>query len=302
MGRSIVRTVACLFFATLFFGLDALAQPAQSPNFPRLRVPRISQGQKITQVIGLSEVTIYYHRPGVKGRTIFGPKSANPLQAYGEVWRGGANEPTLFTFSDEVTIAGKKLGAGTYRFVTIPDEKEWMVVFNSEVKNWGTVYEEKYDTLRFNVMPQSGLHEEWMSFSFTDITPASATVVLAWDKVRLPFKVEFNTVGKLQASVGTWQILNAAARSAIDHKMYTTEAMDWADRSIAMNKNFNNLRTKAELQSMAGKTKEAIATADECLKLYKAADPKTVGSFTKTAFEGFEKIVANWKAGKTGTN
>ena len=302
MRRRISQATACFISALVLFSSDSLTQPAQSPNFPVLRIPRISQGQKITQVIGLSEVTIYYHRPGVKGRTIFGPKSANPLQAYGEVWRAGANEPTLFTFSDEVTIAGKKLSAGTYRFVTIPGEKEWTAIFNSEVKNWGTVYEEKFDTLRFQVTPQTGAHEEWMSFSFTDITPASATVVLAWDKMRLPFKIEFNTVGKLQASVGTWQILNNAARSAIDHKMYTTEAMDWADRSIAMNKNFNNLRTKAELQAMVGKTKEAIVTADECLKLYKAADPKTVNSFTKTAFEGFEKMVANWKAGKTGTN
>jgi len=302
MKRRFIALSFFLILGVIFFDFEAFAQPAQSPNFPVLRVPRISQGQKITQVIGLSEVTIYYHRPGVKGRSIFGPKGANPLQAYGEVWRAGANEPTLFTFSDQVTIAGKTLGAGTYRFVTIPGEKEWAVVFNSEVKNWGTVYEEKYDTLRFNVTPQSGPHEEWMSFSFTDITPASATVVLAWEKVRIPFKVEFNTVGKLQTSVGTWQILNGAARSAIDHMMYTTEALDWADRSVAMNKNFNNLRTKAELQAIAGKTKEAIATGEECLKLYKAADPKTISAFTKTAFEGFEKMVANWKVGKTGTN
>ncbi|MBI3006065.1 MAG: DUF2911 domain-containing protein [Ignavibacteriales bacterium] len=302
MRRSICRLTAYFIGAVALFNTDSFAQPAQSPNFPVLRVPRISQGQKITQVIGLSEVTIYYHRPGVKGRTIFGPKSANPLEAYGEVWRAGANEPTIFTFSDEVTIAGKKVRAGSYRFVTIPGEKEWTAIFNSEVKNWGTVYEEKYDTLRFPVTPQTGSQEEWLSFSFTDMTPASATVVLAWDKVRLPFKIEFNTVAKLQTSVGTWQILNSAARSAIDHAMYTTEAMDWADRSIAMNKNYNNLRTKAELLAMAGKTKEALAAADECLKLYKAADPKSVSSFTKTAFEGFEKTVANWKTGKTGTN
>ncbi len=302
MKRNCFMTVLIVIAMLSVVSGELSAQPAQSPSFPVLRTPRISQGQKITQVIGLSEVTIYYHRPGVKGRVMWGPASSTALQPYDSVWRAGANEPTLFTFSDEVTIAGKKMAAGTYRFVAIPHEKEWTCIFNSEVRNWGTIYQAQYDTVRFTVNPQPGPHEEWMSFSFTDLTPASATLVLAWEKMRIPFKIEFNTVGKLQASVGTWQILNGAARSAIDHKMYTTEAMDWADRSIAMNRNFNNLRTKAELLAIAGKTKEAVAVGEECLKMYKAADPKTIMGFTRTAFTAFEKAVNEWKAGKPGTN
>lgn len=302
MKRNRLITISIVTAMLSVVSGELTAQPAQSPNFPVLRTPRISQGQKITQVIGLSEVTIYYHRPGVKGRVMWGPASSTALQPYDTVWRAGANEPTLFTFSDEVTIAGKKMAAGTYRFVAIPREKEWTCIFNSEVRNWGTIYQAQYDTVRFTVTPQSGPHEEWMSFSFTDLTPASATLVLAWEKMRIPFKIEFNTVGKLQSSVGTWGILNNAARSAIDHKMYTTEAMEWADRSIAMNRNFNNLRTKAELLAIAGKTKEAVAVGEECLKLYKAADPKTIAAFTRTAFTAFEKAVNEWKAGKPGTN
>ena len=194
------RILTVLFIAALavlIAGQEAIAQTPQSPSLPLLRLPRVSQGAKITQAIGLSEVTIYYHRPGVKGREIWGK-----LLPYGEVWRAGANEPTLFTFSDEVTIQGKKLPAGTYRFVTFPGQKEWTVIFNSEVKNWGTMYEAKYDTLKFTVMPEAGPNEEWLSFSFTDLTPSSAQVVLAWEKVRLGFKIEFHTLGKIQASVG----------------------------------------------------------------------------------------------------
>jgi hypothetical protein len=142
----------------------------------QLRVPRISQGAKVSQIIGLSEVSISYHRPGVKGREIWGN-----LLKYDEVWRAGANEPTLFTFSDDVTIGGKKLSAGTYRFIVIPSKTgNWSLIFNSEVKNWGTVYEAKYDTLKIMVKPEEGPLEEWMSFSFTDLAPASARVVLAW--------------------------------------------------------------------------------------------------------------------------
>ncbi|MEX0601894.1 MAG: DUF2911 domain-containing protein [Bacteroidota bacterium] len=289
MKRVVVYTIG-LFCAAVLIGENLLAQVPQSPPLPTLRVPRASQGAKVTQVVGLSEVTIFYHRPGVKGRAIWGG-----LLPYGEVWRAGANEPTLFTFSDEVTIAGKKLPGGTYRFLTIPGEKEWTVIFNSEVKNWGTVYEAKYDTIRFTVTPQTGLHEEWLSYSFTDLGPTSATVVLAWEKVRIPFTIEFNLLPRLQASVGSWGVLNAAARFALDNKVHLAEAMGWVDRSLALNKNFNNLRTKAELLAMDGKTKEAVAAAEEGLKIIKAMDQSRLSDFQLQQIVDVEKAVAEWK-------
>jgi hypothetical protein len=277
----------CLL-ALLVVSADVLAQVPQSPLLPTLRVPRISQGAKVTQVVGLSEVTIFYHRPGVKGREIWGK-----LLPYGEVWRAGANEPTLLTFSDEVTIGGKKLAAGTYRFVVIPAQGDWTAIFNSEVKNWGTIYDAKYDTLRLAVTPEAGPHEEWMSFSFTDLTPNSARVVLAWEKVRIGIKIEFNTVGKLQSSVGSWQVLNGAARYALTEKVYANEATTWIERSIALDKNQTNLRTKAELLAAAGKTQDAIATAEEAVKVGKSRDPKFEGSqFAKD----LAKLIGDWRA------
>jgi tetratricopeptide (TPR) repeat protein len=265
---------------------EAFSQAAQSPPLPMLRAPRVSQGAKVTQVIGLSEVTIFYHRPGVKGREIWGK-----LLPYGEIWRAGANEPTLFTFSDEVMIEGKKLNAGTYRFVTIPGPKEWTVIFNSEVKNWGTVYEPQYDTLRFTVTPETGPQEEWLSYSFTDLTPSSARVVLAWEKMRIGFKIEFNTLAKMQSSVGTWQVLNAAAGYALSQKIYLNEAMGWIARSIALDKNPRNLQTKADLLAEAGKVDDAIATAEEAVKLAKQRNPNANTS-------GLEKRISDWKAKK----
>lgn len=303
LKRFILLSCCCMLFVA---GELLQAQVPQSPPLPQIRVPRASQGAKVTQVIGLSEVTIFYHRPGVKGRTIWGPPGSGALQPYGQVWRAGANEPTLFTFSNDVMIypvngvPGKRLAAGTYRFVTIPGEKEWTVIFNSEVRNWGTVYEEKYDTLRFTVTPQSGPHEEWLSYSFTDLTPTSATVVLAWEKVRIPFKIEFNLLPLLQASVGNAGILSSAARFAVDNKVYLKEAMEWVDRSIALNKNFGNLRTKAELLALEGKFKEAIAAAEEGLKITKATDMSRLSDFQRQQIADTEKMVAEWKA-KAGT-
>ena len=291
------RSIQTLAILTLFalFAANALAQVPQSPPLPILRSPRLSQGQKITQVVGLSDVTIYYHRPGVKGRTIFGAKGSGALLPYGEIWRAGANEPTLFTFSDEVTIMGKKLSAGTYRFVAIPGEKEWSLVFNTEIKNWGTIYEASFDTLRFPVTPQQAPHEEWMSFSFTDLSPTSATVVLAWEKVRVAFKIEFNLLTKLQASIGGWQVSSSAARYAVDNNIYPAEAMEWIDRSLALNRNFSNLRTKAELLALNGKTGEAIAAGEEGLKLIRSGDPAKLTQTQKTQIGDTEKLLAQWK-------
>jgi hypothetical protein len=286
--KRLITMVFVIILAVLIGGQESFAQVPQSPQLPLLRIPRVSQGAKVTQVVGLSEVTIYYHRPGVKGRQIWGG-----LLPYDSVWRAGANEPTLFTFSDEVTIEGKKLPAGTYRFVTFPGMKEWTVVFNSEVKNWGTMYDSKYDVLKFTVTPETGPHEEWMSFNFTDLTPSSARVVLAWEKARLGFKIEFNTAGKIQSSVGTWQILNQAARYALGEKVFNSEAMGWIDRSITTDKNATNLGTKAELLAAAGKPKDAIAVAEEALAVGKAKDPKFEGS---RQGQNLTKMIADWKA------
>lgn len=285
--KRVLTVLFIVILAVIIAGQDALAQIPQSPQLPLLRIPRLSQGAKITQVVGLSEVTIYYHRPGVKGREIWGG-----LLPFDSLWRAGANEPTLFTFSDEVTIEGKKLAAGTYRFVTFPGKNQWTVVLNSEVKNWGTMYDAQYDVLKFTVKPEAAPQEEWMSFSFTDLTPSSARVELAWEKVKIGFKIEFNTVGKMQAQVGTWQILNAAARYALTEKVFNAEATVWVDRSIAMDKNPTNLGTKAELLAAAGKVREAVATAEEAMTIGKAKDPKFEGSRGGSALA---KLITEWK-------
>jgi hypothetical protein len=275
----ITKTLFILFAGALILPL-VIAQA-------QLRIPQISQAAKISQNVGLSEVSISYHRPGVKGREIWGG-----LLPYDAVWRAGANEPTLITFNDDVTIDGKKLGTGTYRLVVIPSKTgDWTLIFNSETKNWGTVYDAKYDSLKIMVKPENGMNEEWMSFSFTDLTPSSARVVLAWEKIRLSFKVETNILAKLQSSVGNWQLLNSAARFAVDNKMYLEEGLAWADRSIALDKNARNLQTKAELLAQTGEVNDAIVTAEEAVKIAKAKDPKANTS-------GLEKMIADWKTKK----
>jgi tetratricopeptide (TPR) repeat protein len=243
----------------------------------------VSQGAKMTQVIGLSQVTVTYHRPGVKGRQIWGG-----LIPYNEVWRVGANEPTLVTFSDPVTINGQKLSAGTYRLLAIPGQSEWTVIFNAETKNWGSIYDAKYDSLKVVVKPEPSQHEEWLSFSFTDLTPSAAKMVIAWEKLKVGVTVEFNTLAKMESQVGDWRILNQAARYAATEKVYAEQAMGWIDRSIALDRNAANVRTKAELLAGQGKYKEAITLAEESMKLARAQNP--AANVTAT-----EQLINEWK-------
>jgi hypothetical protein len=284
MKRIILIPTLALALAAATLGHTPLfAQTPQAPDLTQRRVPMISQGAKITQVIGLSQVTVTYHRPGVKGRQIWGG-----LLPYNEVWRVGANEPTLITFSDPVTINGQKLTAGTYRLLAIPGQSEWTVIFNAETKNWGSIHDPKYDSLKVVVKPESNQHEEWLSFSFTDLTPSSAKLVIAWEKLRVGFTVEFSTLAKLESQVGDWRVLNQAARYAATEKVYTEQAMTWVDRSIALDRNAANVRTKAELLAVQGKYKEAIALAEESIKLAKAQNP--AANVTAT-----EQLINEWK-------
>ncbi len=274
--KRIVAAVLCLVFATGV--LSAQTMP---------RVPRVSQGAMVKQIVGLSDVSVAYHRPGVKGRPIWGN-----VVKYGEPWRAGANEPTLITFSDDAMIGGKKLAAGTYRIVVFPAEKgDWTFIFNSEVKNWGTMYEAKYDTLKLAVKPETVPITEWMTFSFEDPTPTSVKLALTWERVRLTVPIEFNTLAKVQASLGNWQLLASAARFAVDNDLYTGEAMGWADRSIALDRNPRNLQVKAELLAKSGKIADAIALGEEAVKLAKAKDANANTS-------QLDGLIAGWKAKK----
>lgn len=283
--KALLRPITDMALCTvLLLGIsDLFGQPVQAPELPQRRVPMISQGQMVKQVIGLSDITVTYHRPGVKGRPIWGG-----LLPYDQPWRVGANEPTLITFSDPVTINGNKLGAGTYRFLIIPGKTEWTLVFNSEIKNWGTMYEAKYDTLKIKVQPAAHQDEEWLSFSFTDLTPASARVVIAWEKLAVNFTAEFGTLAKMESQVGDWRVLNQAARYAVSEKFSLEQAMTWADRSLALNRNASNVRTKAELLAQKGSYKEAIPLAEESIKLARAQNPGA--NVTAT-----EQLIADWK-------
>ena len=173
------RALAAAVWALALAG--ATGSEAAAPK----KTPQPSPFASVTQRIGLNDVTIAYHRPGVKGRKVWGD-----LVPIGQVWRAGANDATTITFTDDVTVEDQPLRAGTYAFFAIPGEKEWTLVFNREPKQWGAFdYKESKDALRVKVPARPCPLEEWLSYRFRDLTLNSAVAVLAWEKLEVSFVI-----------------------------------------------------------------------------------------------------------------
>lgn len=264
------------------------------PLIAQVPAVRVSPYAEIKQRIGLTDVSITFHRPGVKGRVIWGD-----LQKYGEIWRAGANEPTILTTTDSVTVGGKTLAPGSYRLAVIPAASgAWTFIFNSEVKNWGTVYDSTYDVLRLPIAPTPAPHEEWMSFSFEDLAATSAVLVLHWEKVALRVPLSVNTAGKFavltrtanNTSLGT---VMAHSRFLLENGGDLTQAEKLADQANAMQEGAGTLRLKAEIQAKQGKYGEAVKTMEKAIEVGKKANP----NFNATFLNNFIK---EWKdkAGK----
>jgi hypothetical protein len=148
--------------------------------------PRLSPKATVSQVVGYTEISIVYSRPGVKDREIWGG-----LVPFNEVWRTGANEATTIEFSDDVVIEGNKVPKGKYGLFTIPGEKEWTIVLNKTWDQWGAFnYNEAEDLLRFNVKPAKSDFTPRLLFTFEYASPYSSKIVMKWDKLSIAFLVE----------------------------------------------------------------------------------------------------------------
>jgi hypothetical protein len=244
--------------------------PCSRAQSALLDLPRESQRAQIAQKIGITNITINYHRPLVKGRKVFGG-----LEAYGKVWRAGANENTIVTFSDPVAVEGKPLAAGTYGLHMIPGESEWTVIFSKQSNAWGSFsYDQKEDALRVTVKPQATEFHEALTYDFDDLKANSTTITLRWDKVAVPFKVEVNTGEIVQQSLHNqlrgraqyeWQAWDEAATYLLDNKLSAEEALKDANQSVQAEERFENLMTKARSLDALNRKDEATAARNKAL-------------------------------------
>ena len=154
----------------------ALSVGYAQENMP---VPQPSPAATVKQTVGIAEIKIVYHRPGVKNRKIWGG-----LVPYGEIWRAGANENTIITFSHPVKVEGKDLPAGTYGLHMIPTEGSWTIVFSKNSTSWGAYfYKESEDAVRIPVKAAPAEYHEWLTYEFSDLTDSSAVFSLRVIKV-----------------------------------------------------------------------------------------------------------------------
>src|SRR5260370_36973738 len=170
-------TIASLILSVVQIGTStAKAQSAI------LTLPRVSQHARVTQRIGITDITIDYHRPLVGGRKIFGG-----LQAYGQVWRAGANDNSIIEFSDPVIVEGQPLPKGVYGLHMIPGETSWLVIFSKNSTSWGSfTYDQAEDALRVTVKPQTIENHEAMSCDFADPKPNSNATTMRWEMPDVP--------------------------------------------------------------------------------------------------------------------
>jgi tetratricopeptide (TPR) repeat protein len=270
---------------------------------PQLPVPQPSPAATVSQTIGIAQVQVIYHRPGVKGREVWGK-----MVPYGEVWRAGANENTSITFSHAARVQGKPVPAGTYGVHMIPTAKEWTLILSTNATSWGSYfYKESEDALRAPLTPVTAEPCEWLQYEFSDLTDTSAVLSVCWEKLRIPIQIGFDTPALVYAHAQnvhlrgpagfTWQGFNQAAAYCARMNMHLDQALAWVDQSIGLNENFTNLRTKATILEKTGKAPEAAALRERSMTLATEAEINTLGytylqgGKNKEAIELFRKNV-----------
>lgn len=302
-------------FLILLGATFATAQQPQTqykPLYP-------SQKASVMQTIGVTDVTITYYRPAIKGRTIFADappsmetrakgdatldnqnerKPGEPIVPYNHVWRAGANDATVFQVTDDVLINGQPLKAGTYSLEAIPGKDDWTIIFNNDSGQWGAfTYDSKKDALRVKAKPKPVQEsQELLAYNFDPVTANTATVNLRWEKVSVPFTVEVKDVkavwrartDALIAANPANEVFPLQAANTFANDKNWDEALKYVDQSIKTKPTFRNLSAKANILRNAGRKEEALAAADQAIAKGKADSVDTTA---------FEKRVAGWKSG-----
>lgn len=260
-----------------------------------VRLPQVSPAAAVQQTIGVTDVEITYHRPGVKGRAIWGG-----LVPYDQIWRVGANEATTLRVSDPVKLEGHQVPAGTYALFAIPGKDSWTFIVNQNPKQFGAFdHKEADDLVRFSVKPHEGPFVERMRFAISPESDGAGMVELAWEKLRVSFKLEVETpkivwagidAGLAQAKPGDGGPYRQAVRYALQEGSHQSEALGWIDKAIAAGENWSNYDLKAQLLERAGKGKEAIALEEKALAAAQQAKAQP------EAIEQISKRLKEWKA------
>ncbi len=255
------------FLSILFVTLSIHAQ---------IQRPQLSPKAKLVQTVGLSEVTIDYARPSVRGRTIFGD-----LVPYNVLWRTGANRNTLITFSHDVVISGQLLSKDTYALYTTPKKDAWMVYFYNKTDNWGTPaqWDEEQISLAVRAEVQDVSHTETFRISIENITLDTADLQLTWEKTAIQLPIVFPTNKIMESNISKMNVDTASANDLYTAAVYYFNndkdlkiAKEWITKAVALRDDaFWFYRQKSLIHEALGELNMAIDTAQRSLKLAESA-------------------------------
>jgi hypothetical protein len=274
---------AVLVLVTLSAGA-ALAQSAT-----KLDLPRPSPHGSVTQTVGLTDITVAFSSPGVKGRKIWGE-----VVPFDKVWRAGANECTKLTVSTPISIEGKPVPAGSYCVFLLPQRSGWTFILSKNTEQAGSDdYKQSEDALRVPATASTIPMRERLAFTIIDFDDEKGTLAMEWETQRVAVKFTTGTHEKVMAQIRTlkgddWAPYNAGARYLLGAGSEPALAMQLTDRSIKLKETWNNVWTKAQLLHAAGKDSEALALAQRA---------QTLGKASKNFFaaDDVAKALVSWK-------
>lgn len=253
-------------------------------QFHTVKMPKTSPHVRETQTIGITDITIDYHSPAVRGRNVWD----EVVGSYNDPdlpWRAGANMNTRITFSTDVTINGSPLKAGAYGFHILMKDNQLTLLFAHHDNQWGSYYLDldEHVTLKKEVVPQETNFSEQLDYEFINRTDSTVVIALEWGEKRIPFTigVDLNSTvienfryELLGINTYQWEAWNDAAMWCFNRNTNLEEALEWANRSInggyngfSANKNITNMTTKIRLLNRLGMQKELNTTLSDAMSL-----------------------------------
>lgn len=269
-------------------GLMFSAQQADA----QIKLPPASSTQFILQDLGISQVSVVYQRPNMKGRTIFGE-----LVPYEQIWRTGANNATNITFQSDVKIEGQALEAGTYALFTIPGKDEWTIIFNKNAKQWGAyTYDKADDILRVKVKPRALTNPiETFTIAFEEVNDQHLKACLLWEKTKVSFLIEVDQKAEILASID--EAMQAekkpyfqAAQYYYTHDIDIKKAAAWMVEADKGNSKAPHIKYwKSLILAKSGDKAGAIKAAEEGLKMAKSQNNGEYVKLNTQALEAAKK-------------
>ncbi|MDC3318951.1 DUF2911 domain-containing protein [Flavobacteriaceae bacterium] len=274
--------IALIISISLLSSCDNVSSSIEIEKKPttklKITTPQPSPKATVEQRVGLTDISIEYSRPGVRGRTIFGD-----LVPFGKTWRTGANSNTKVTFSSDVSIDGQTLNAGSYGLYTVPNENSWEVMFYSESDNsgvprdWDDTKVVAKTSVEVYSMP---MNVETFTITFDDVSGTSATLGILWEKTYVGIKLEVPTDKLVSETIDAVMAASPEAGDYYNAAIYYRQqdldikkANEWMEKAMSLTEKpaFWQLRQQSLIYAKMGETEKAIAVAEKSLELSKAA-------------------------------